>query len=314
MDEPVRTPPAVSGRDRTVLFVGSAIAAALLAGLWIGMPVIAPGFVVRHSPFVSQALEAAGGDSTLESAFLDRVRIWNGDAVPALGDGLGSGNPANRLLAARALVICADERALYALSDGLADPDASVRRACARALGTTRSPHAVALAIKALADQDAQTRIAGIGSLGRLSDPEAIDQLKYFLGDQDVPTRLAAVKAVGEIGDARGVDALIPLLKDPTVAVAAVEALGAIDDDKSISALLEVAQSADDPLALPAVKSLGRRNLSSDQSRKLKAVIQQRLSEQQRRDLHSRNPAKENPYSPNASGPPPHDDSLPPRR
>jgi hypothetical protein len=270
--------PAVGRSRRIAVSIAVLTLTLVVGGSWLWAPLIAPGFVVRHSPFVGQALAAAAREPSCEAAFILRVDGWGSMAVPALVRGLASGDARVRVSAARGLAVCADPSAIDGLAAALSDGEAEVRRACARALGNTASQYAVNPAIQALADPDKGTRLAAIAALGRLRDPDAINQLKYFLTDSDIPTRVAASAAIGSIGDPQGIEHLVPLLKEHEIAIPAVRAIGAIGDDKAVAALFDVLKGDDDTLSLYAARSLERLRLSAEQALTVDRLIRRRAA------------------------------------
>ena len=161
--------------------------------------------------------------------------------IPLLVDGLKTGNPAQRALAASAIGLLKPppRDAIPPLAAALRDPEVDVRTSVLYTL--TRlgqqpngGPGVTPAILGALKDPEPGVRKVAAGAFRSMEAPprNAIPGLIETLRDESAEVRAAAVWALGEIEDARAIPLLIPVLRDDVdagVRRVAAWALGSIE-------------------------------------------------------------------------------------
>lgn len=139
-------------------------------------------------------------------------------AVPTLLDSLRDESPKLQARCAWALGEIRDSCAVKSLRELLEDPTIPdlIEIEVLRALAKLR---AVELLIQALQSAYPNVRAGVAWVLGRIGDARAIAPLIQALGDKEDSVRKAAARALGEIGDARAIAPLTEALQDPILCV-----------------------------------------------------------------------------------------------
>jgi len=173
-------------------------------------------------------------------------------AVPAFITALKDDDKNMRKVAAEALGMIRDKRAVEPLISALKDDDKNVRKAAAEALGMIRDKRAVESLIGALKDQNEVVRWHALHALAEIKDKQTLEPLIAALRDQHTSSRRVAVQALGKIKDKQALEPLIAVLKDQDedVRLDAHRALETIDPNWCKS---EVAKQAL-PVLIPALK------------------------------------------------------------
>jgi HEAT repeat protein len=143
------------------------------------------------------------------------IEIGDSQTVDQLSLLLDHSDRDTRYLAARALQIIGDKRALEPLIAAL-QPEKRIVAGAARALGALGDPRAVEPLIAALQQaRDDWDREAVAAVLGDLRDPRAIDALVAAIAEEEFPwskTSDSAAEALIKIGDHRAVEPLVAVL------------------------------------------------------------------------------------------------------
>ncbi|MCL5037502.1 MAG: HEAT repeat domain-containing protein [Chloroflexi bacterium] len=136
-------------------------------------------------------------------------------AVKPLIEILKNGNRLQRGLAAGALGMTHDERAVPALLNALDDKDPVVRTRATRALGEIGDTRAIAPLIKNLDSRYPYLSSASAEALGDIGDEQASSALiKIIDGDlENNELIIASIRALGEIGDEKAIPHIINLMK-----------------------------------------------------------------------------------------------------
>lgn len=160
-----------------------------------------------------------------------------------------------------------------ALMEGLASGDPCTRSVAARLLGFLDDPATTERIVTRARSASGQERLAAIAALGHVGSPEASDALEEMLGTGASAVRLAAAWALGETERPESVAALVAALgeADPQLRENAAWALGRIESPAAIGPLTRALQDAtvgvrlnaawalgaiEDPSAIPALASL----------------------------------------------------------
>ncbi len=181
--------------------------------------------------------------------------------------------PANRLsydyyqsshVAATALGIIGDTKAVPALVKCLNAHNQYLRRSASEALGKICGPEHIPILLKALKDRRNQVRegatvaLGGIGPSAQAAVPALIQALK----DREPSVRESAARALGSIGDPAAVTALVDALADTNhlLRVWSAHALGTIGPSAqaAVPALIKALRDSDNLVRRDAARALGR--------------------------------------------------------
>ncbi len=193
----------------------------------------------------------------LADAFILVSRELTNYTVEACMELLSSGDVRKRDIAAHALGVLGDRRAVGPLNELVVnDTDGGVRSAAAAALGLLRDPSSINPLISTLSysmgEYPRYARLQAAVSLGELGDRSAVPPLIQQLGvETDFHTRESIVFALAQLGDASAGEALILSLGDVSAevrraAAKALGSLGVVDAIEPLEAHLNAPNSLDD--------------------------------------------------------------------
>jgi len=201
------------------------------------------------------------------------------EALAALGRALqADASPVVRALAARALELAGDARAVPALLGALGrEREVAARKAIIYALARYQEPQVAAALIPILKDKKSEIRGAAAYALAEIADPAAGPALMELLQtrrkDEDAFARSEAARGLGRIGAAAAVAPLLAALaqdKSHNVRREAVIALGHLagrQDAAVIEALRAATLAADPYLSREAEAALAQINERTMNSR-----------------------------------------------
>lgn len=182
-------------------------------------------------------------------------------SIELLSKDLKNRNKVTRMLAAEALGMTKDARAVTPLIQALEDRDWLVQKSAARALRRIGSP-AVDSLIQALGNPAEQVRESVARVLGKIENVRAVGPLIQVLGDEEGRVRKTAAEALGRIENSRAIEPLIHTLKDGywSARKPVAEALSKVNDIQAIEPLIQSLGDEDwfvREAALEALKRMG---------------------------------------------------------
>ncbi len=218
---------------------------------------------------IVRALLVIGGKKALdsvkavagESGVLQVLESIGAPAVEIIALLLEHENVGTRTMAARALFMIADKKAVPALIKALKnDENSNVRSQCAMALGRMHVKEALDPLIEALGDENRRLQSAAARALEFIPDKKAVEPLMKLLTGEDTGLRIDAALALGAIGDRQAVPAIIKAFKEHTYKSGRLEyvkVLGRLRDERAIEVLLPLLEEKDHQMLLAVVDALG---------------------------------------------------------
>lgn len=241
-----------------------------------------------------------GGEQTIAFTAAKAIAKLQGDVFAALSAALSSDLPAIRGMAAFALSMLDDPRAVSllgrmlddkatlaedddssvcdmaiialtafgapaveVLATRLKDPDAELRSSVVNALGKIKDAHTLQLLSASVRDSEAMVRLATVVALAEFEDPQVFMVLLPALRDSDTDVRRAVVNVLGQMRDKRAVQPLLGMLNDPepTVRQGVIKALSELQDNRAVQPIGKRLTDGDLEVRMAAVEALN--NLSA---------------------------------------------------
>jgi len=193
-----------------------------------------------------------------QSAAIELVE-YGGQALSALVDVLLSGS-AGAPLAAWALGVIEDPRAIGPLREALPRVGVDVQIAIAKALGelNANDDASVQMLAQLARDSHGELRLACLTALGWLGNGSITPLLLGLLDDPHPETRIATAETLAKLGDARAIPSLIAHLDDMNVWVRqrATHALGKLHAQEAYEALVATLDDSSEWVRQGAVLAL----------------------------------------------------------
>jgi HEAT repeat protein len=174
---------------------------------------------------------------------------------------LNSRDDATAAMAAWALGMIEDARAVDPLRRVLRDPDPILRATAVSALGDIEAMSSAADVERVLReDSDRRVRLEAINALGNIESMSSLEVLSSVLNGNDVEMSIAAIEAIDNLDDVhtapagllRAIGSNVPELRKT-----AAMALGIIADPNTVDALIGLLRDADADVRMAAVEGLG---------------------------------------------------------
>jgi len=143
------------------------------------------------------------------------------------------------------------------------EKDPQIRAAAIALTRRLRGKRVVRELVKYLGELDARGQVQILAAMADRGDTEAIKAVVKATGSTDIDVRVAAFKAMTVLANASNVDMLAraAATTEGPVQMAARYALYRVDGDKADKKILQSIGSADVPLKIELVKSIGERNM-----------------------------------------------------
>jgi HEAT repeat protein len=181
-------------------------------------------------------------------------------AGPLLAKALADPDVQVKLNAARSAIRLRHAAAADAVIPWLSDAEVRVRLAACDVIRYAPSKRAVLALGRVLGDPDGAVRLSAAEAIGAGGFPEAVGSLLGHLDDPSPPVRAEVAQALARIGDAAAAVPLIGKVGDsaPEVRRAVARALGELGDPRAASALVLSLRDTSPPVRVEALGALGR--------------------------------------------------------
>lgn len=165
-----------------------------------------------------------------------------------------------RAMAAKALSMIGDTRAVHYIKKLLQDPYEDVQEAAVEALAIFKEGLELDEIIKWLSSPEPSLRRNALRLLGLLKAKDAVDEIGFSIKDSDPSVRRAAVEALRRIGTVAAKRYLTVALTDEVrdIRIGAIYSLGSIGGDDVLDIMKSLLHDRDDFVKVAAIKMLGR--------------------------------------------------------
>lgn len=163
----------------------------------------------------SGLVAALGSNDPALGKFVPQILVRMGAvAIPALTEGIRSGDPSIQVQAAVLLGEINDRSVLPILLKILASKNYKVQVAAAQVLGKIGDASVMPHLLKTLNDEDPDVRIAVVQAIGAFNDPETYLNIADLLDDPEINVRKAAAQVLAATNDPSVAPYLVEALYD----------------------------------------------------------------------------------------------------